>query len=80
MACGCSKIFCFGTRDVVKKRIIPKFLIKNGRLVKGVRFHENFREAGNPVTTAKVYDAYGVDEIIFLDIDATPNGRSAGPA
>ena len=62
---------------MVKKRIIPKFLIKNGRLVKGVRFHENFREAGNPVTTAKVYDAYGVDEIIFLDIDATPNGRSA---
>jgi len=39
--------------------------------VKGVRFHENFREAGNPVTTAKVYDAYGVDELIFLDIQAS---------
>ncbi len=39
--------------------------------VQGVRFHENLREAGNPVTTAKVYDAYGVDELIFLDIEAT---------
>lgn len=60
---------------MLKKRIIPKFLIRGGRLVKGVRFHENFREAGNPVSTAKVYDAYGVDELIFLDIDATPEGR-----
>lgn len=61
---------------MLKKRIIPKFLIRDGRLVKGVRFHENFREAGNPVSTAKVYDAYGVDELIFLDIDATPRSQS----
>lgn len=61
---------------MVKKRIIPKFLIKDGRLMKGVRFHENFREAGNPVTTAKVYDAYGVDELIFLDIQASLQNRS----
>ena len=60
-----------------KKRIIPKFLIRGGRLVKAVRFHENYREAGNPVSTAKVYDAYGVDELLFLDIDATPEGRPA---
>lgn len=60
---------------MVKKRIIPKFLIKNGRLTKGVRFHENFREAGNPVSTAKVYDAYGVDELIFLDIQASLENR-----
>lgn len=60
---------------MVKKRIIPKFLIKDGRLVKGVRFHENFREAGNPVTTAKVYDAYGVDELIFVDIQASVESR-----
>jgi len=60
---------------MVKKRIIPKFLIKDGRLVKGVRFHEDFREAGNPVTTAKVYDAYGVDELIFLDIQASMENR-----
>lgn len=62
---------------MLKKRIIPKFLIRGGRLVKAVRFHENFREAGNPVSTAKVYDAYGVDELLFVDIDATPQGRSA---
>jgi cyclase len=65
---------------MLKKRIIPKFLIRNGRLVKGVRFHDNFREAGNPVSTAKVYDAYGVDELLFLDIDATPQGRPASGA
>lgn len=56
---------------MLKKRIIPKFLLRDGRLVKGVHFHENFREAGNPVSTAKVYDAYGVDELIFLDIQAS---------
>jgi cyclase len=65
---------------MLKKRIIPKFLIRGGRLVKGVRFHENFREAGNPVSTAKVYDAYGVDELLFVDIDATPEGRPASGA
>jgi cyclase len=54
---------------VVKKRIIPKFLLKNGRLFKGVGFHEQHREAGNPVTAAKVYDSYGSDELIFLDTD-----------
>lgn len=61
---------------MLKKRIIPKFLLDNGRLVKGVHFHENFREAGNPVTTAKVYDSYGVDEMIFLDIKATEESRT----
>lgn len=61
---------------MLKKRIIPKFLIRGGRLVKGVGFHGNFREAGNPVSTAKVYDAYGVDELMFLDIDASVEGRS----
>jgi cyclase len=60
---------------MLKKRVIPKFLIRGGRLVKAVRFHENFREAGNPVSTAKVYDAYGVDELMFLDIDATAQQR-----
>ena len=60
---------------MLKKRIIPKFLIRGGRLVKGVGFHRNFREAGNPVSTARVYDAYGVDELMFLDIDATLEGR-----
>lgn len=61
---------------MLKKRIIPKFLIRGGRLVKGVGFLDNFREAGNPVSTAKVYDAYGVDELMFLDIDATLENRA----
>lgn len=61
---------------MVKKRIIPKFLVRGGRLVKAIKFFENFREAGNAVSTAKVYDSYGVDEMIFLDIDATPENRN----
>jgi cyclase len=62
---------------VLKQRIIPKFLLDGERLVKFVRFHESRRQAGNPVSTAKVYDAYGVDEMIFLDIAATAAGRVA---
>ncbi len=61
---------------MLKKRIIPKFLIKDGRLVKGVGFHDNMRIAGNPISTAKVYDSYGVDELIFLDIEASLKNRS----
>ncbi|MBX9881065.1 MAG: imidazole glycerol phosphate synthase cyclase subunit [Sphingomonas sp.] len=60
---------------MLKKRIIPKFLIRGGRLVKLRRFDDDQREAGNPVSTAKVYDSYGIDELIFLDIDATREGR-----
>ncbi len=60
---------------MLKKRIIPKFLIRGGRLVKMRRFHDDQREAGNPVSTAKVYDSYGVDELIFVDVDATNDGR-----
>jgi cyclase len=60
---------------MLKKRIIPKFLVRGGRLVKGVGFFDNVREAGNPISTAKVYDSYGVDEMIFVDIDATPERR-----
>jgi cyclase len=60
---------------MLKKRIIPKFLVRNGRLVKCVRFFENEREAGNPYSTAKVYDSYGVDELIFVDIDASAQSR-----
>ena len=62
---------------MLKKRIIPKFLLKDGRLIKGVGFHNNFREAGNPVSTTKVYDSYGVDELIFLDIHASVESRKA---
>lgn len=61
----------------LKKRIIPKFLLRGGRLFKGLRFHENPREAGNPVSTAKVYESYGVDELLFLDTEATLESRAA---
>jgi imidazole glycerol-phosphate synthase subunit HisF len=61
---------------MVRKRIIPKFLLRNGRLVKGVRFHEQLREGGNPVSTARIYDSYGVDELIFLDIAASTTNQA----
>lgn len=60
---------------MLKKRIIPKFLIRGGRLVKLRRFHHDQREAGNPISTAKVYDSYGIDELIIVDIDATAENR-----
>ena len=62
---------------MLKKRLIPKFLLRDGRLVKYVRFFENERAAGNPVTTAKVYNDYGVDELIVLDI--VPSEASRQP-
>ena len=42
-------------------------------MIKGINFTETWREAGNPVSMARVYDSYGVDEMIFLDVDATPS-------
>lgn len=61
---------------MLKKRLIPKFLLQDGRLVKYVRFFDNERMAGNPVTTAKVYNDYGVDELIVLDIAPSAESRS----
>ena len=59
---------------MLKKRLIPCLLLKDGRCVKGVNF-TNFRDTGNPVTTAKTYDSQGADELLFLDITATNEGR-----
>ena len=59
---------------MLKKRIIPKILLKEGRAVKGVRF-EDLRDVGNPVTNARIYDAQGADELIFLDITASQEKR-----
>ena len=61
---------------MLKKRLIPKFLLRDSRLVKYVRFFESERAAGSPVTTAKVYNDYGVDELIVLDI--APSAASRG--
>lgn len=62
---------------MLMKRLIPKFLLRDGRLVKYVRFFENERMAGNPVSTAKVYNDYGVDELIVLDIVPTEASRAS---
>jgi imidazole glycerol-phosphate synthase subunit HisF len=56
------------------KRIIPCLDVTNGRVVKGVNF-ENLRDAGDPVEIARKYDQAGADEVTFLDITATSDGR-----
>ena len=53
---------------MLMNRIIPKFLLSSGRLVKYRQFFEDERMAGNPVSTARVYNDYGADEFIVLDI------------
>ena len=56
------------------KRIIPCLDIKDGRVVKGINFLQ-LRDAGDPVETAAAYSAAGADEVVFLDITATHEGR-----
>jgi len=60
---------------MLKVRIIPCLDVKDGRVVKGVRFSE-LRDAGNPVEIARLYDASGADELCFLDISASHEHRS----
>jgi len=59
------------------KRIIPCLDIRDGRVVKNVKFHLNTWDAGDPVALAAEYDRQGADEIVFLDINASFEGRSA---
>src|SRR5689334_17532456 len=59
---------------MLAKRIIPCLDIKDGRVVKGVNF-VNLRDAGDPVEQARLYDAQGADELVFLDISATNEER-----
>ena len=59
---------------MLAKRIIPCLDIRDGRVVKGVNF-VNLRDAGDPVEQARLYDAQGADELVFLDISATHEGR-----
>ncbi|MFZ5808379.1 MAG: imidazole glycerol phosphate synthase subunit HisF [Chloroflexota bacterium] len=59
---------------MLTRRIIPCMDIRDGRVVKGVRF-VNLRDAGDPVEQAQIYDQQGADELVFLDISATPEGR-----
>jgi cyclase len=59
---------------MLKARLIPCLDVKDGRVVKGVRF-VNLLDAGDPVEIAKAYDAAGADELCFLDITATHENR-----
>lgn len=59
---------------MLAKRIIPCLDVKDGRVVKGINFLD-LRDAGDPVAQAQVYDAEGADELVFLDITATHEGR-----
>ncbi|NGM50132.1 imidazole glycerol phosphate synthase subunit HisF [Caulobacter sp. 602-2] len=59
---------------MLKTRIIPCLDVKDGRVVKGVNFVD-LRDAGDPVEQAAAYDAAGADELMFLDITASSEGR-----
>ncbi len=58
----------------VRIRVIPCLDVSNGRVVKGVNFVD-LRDAGDPVEQAQAYDAAGADELCFLDIGASHEGR-----
>lgn len=57
------------------KRIIPCLDVKDGRVVKGVNF-VNLKDAGDPVEIGRAYDQAGADELVFLDITASSDGRN----
>ncbi|KEZ48698.1 MULTISPECIES: imidazole glycerol phosphate synthase subunit HisF [Metabacillus] len=59
---------------MITKRIIPCLDVKDGRVVKGIQFL-GLRDAGDPVELAKFYDKEGADELVFLDISASHEGR-----
>ena len=59
---------------MLAKRIIPCLDVKAGRVVKGINFLE-LRDAGDPVEQARIYDEQGADELVFLDITASHEGR-----
>lgn len=59
---------------MLTSRIIPCLDVSHGRVVKGVRF-QGLRDAGDPAERAKLYEDTGADEIVILDVSATPEGR-----
>ena len=59
---------------MLTKRIIPCLDVKDGRVVKGIKFL-NLKDAGDPAETAAAYDAQGADEVVFLDITASADSR-----
>eukprot|EP00943_MAST-04B_sp_MAST-4B-sp1_P006133 g6133.t1 len=63
------------SKSSLTRRIIPCLDVKNGRVVKGVSF-QGLRDAGDPVELAVEYERQGADELVMLDISATPDGRA----
>jgi len=59
---------------MLTKRIIPCLDVRDGRVVKGIRF-QNLKDSGDPVERAAAYAAAGADELVMLDVSATPEGR-----
>lgn len=59
---------------MLRQRLIPSLLLKEGRLVKGVAFAD-WRDAGRPDTTIRAHSAQGADEMLLLDIEASRHGR-----
>src|SRR6185369_9941243 len=62
------------SREVLAKRIIPCLDVDRGRVVKGINFL-HLRDAGDPVEIARRYEEDGADELVFLDISASHEGR-----
>ena len=61
---------------MLKARLIPVLLLRDGRMVKGKQFSA-YRDVGDPVSAAKIYNHQYADELVFLDIDASAQGRAA---
>lgn len=59
---------------MLKKRLIPVLLLKQGRMVKGRQFRD-YRDTGDPISAARIYNAQKTDELVFLDIDASHENR-----
>ena len=59
---------------MLSARVIPCLDVKDGRVVKGINFVD-LRDAGDPVEQARIYDRAGADELCFLDIAASHEGR-----
>jgi imidazoleglycerol phosphate synthase cyclase subunit len=64
---------------MLMRRVIACLDVRDGRVVKGVRF-ESLRDMGDPAALAALYEAQGADEIVMLDVSATPEGRATAAA
>lgn len=61
---------------MLKIRLIPSLLLRNGRCIKTIKFcKDDARDTGDPIKSAKVYDSQRADELLFLDIEASSEGR-----